>query len=96
MTVSGLPEPVVLGEDFTLTCNATGDEPIDYVWTRESDMVMTNGTKLMVASATAADIGFYQCNATNLFGEDSATVTVVEARTLTSCTLSNNYRRGHE
>ena len=90
MTVSGLPEPVVLGEDFILTCNATGDEPIDYVWTRESDMMMTNGTKLTVVTATAADIGLYRCNASNLFGEDSATVTVVQARTLTSCTLSNN------
>ena len=79
MIVNDLPEPVVLGDNFTLTCNATGDEPIDYVWTRESDMIITNGTTLVVVSATAGDIGTYRCNATSVFGEDSATVTVVQA-----------------
>ena len=72
---------MVIGESFTLTCTASaGDEPIYYVWIRESDMgIVTNDSKYTVSSATMDDFGDYRCNATNRFGEDSATLTVVKA-----------------
>ena len=81
ISVDGPSSPVVIGESFTLTCAASaGDEPIYYVWIRESDMgVVTIDSNYTVVSATMDDFGGYRCNATNSFGEDSATWTVVKA-----------------
>jgi len=82
---------VTAGQNFTLTCNATGYPVPSIEWTlngtsyiRDSsvttvmEMLRSLTSIIMVNDATVNDTGVYQCIATNVAGNDTqnATVTV--------------------
>lgn len=101
-TVSVFPERqfVMLGSQFILSCNATGD-PIPYIEWRRNGTVYTNSenihvtsqsitmlnlavSSITVSSITPDDIGVYECVATNVLG-------VVSKIILTGSVYENTY-----
>lgn len=67
------------GQNVVFRCIAQGPPDPTYSWTRlnmngipealpEGTVLSTDSTQLHLLSVTSADIGTYQCNATNVFG----------------------------
>ena len=69
---------VAEGSNVTLTCRATGDEPLNYQWMRVSGslpknaMTNPNGRKLTIHNITVSDSGQYYCNVSNNEGSVSS------------------------
>ena len=93
------PAPVVVDTTVDLVCVVTGDTPIDIVW----EHVLTDGSveEVFTGDDTTGgnftltvnmdDYGTYQCNASNIFGTNSASTEIIQAgkylRKVVPCTL---------
>jgi len=82
---------VTVGENFTLTCNATGYPVPSIQWTlngtsynirdpsvttvMETPMLRSLTSIIMVNNATVNDTGVYQCMATNVVGNNTQNAT---------------------
>ena len=81
------PTPVVVDTTVDLVCVVTGDTPIDIVW----EHVLTDGSVEEVftgndmtggnftLTVNMDDYGTYQCNASNIFGMNSASTEIIQA-----------------
>ena len=66
-----------------LSCHATSDYPVNYVWTKngeipEGDDVKIINSTLTIRPREARDYGVYVCNAMNSFGSTSYNITLSE------------------
>ena len=94
ITGNGLQsQNVIVGEQFTLTCNATGFPAPSIEWTlngrtytiRDPSMVTIttteglqfNASVIAVTNATFSDTGLYECVASNLVNTDTQSATVI-------------------
>ena len=86
------------GNTVTLSCNATGDPVPVQTWSRNGNELMSggryqisaDGRVLTVQGVTEAqDEGMFTCHASNMAGNDSATITLsVQGKILnTHCTV---------
>ena len=81
------PAPVVVDTTLDLVCVVTGDTPIDIVW----EHVLTDGSveEVFTGNDTTGgnftltvnmdDYGMYRCNASNIFGTNSASTEIIQA-----------------
>ena len=69
---------VAEGSNVTLTCRATGGEPLTHQWMRVSGslpkntMTNPNGRKLTIHNITVSDSGQYYCNVSDNEGSVSS------------------------
>lgn len=77
------PVTAVAGTAITLHCTATGDPVPFQTWTRNGDaiaesrfQVIAAGSALMISNVREEDQGAYQCHASNVVGNNSATVSL--------------------
>ena len=69
---------VAEGSNVTLTCKATGDEPLNYQWMRVSGSLLKNakrgnkGRRLTIHNITVSNSGQYYCNVSNNEGSVSS------------------------
>ena len=70
------------GEDATIICTATGDQPIQIQWAKIGQpylprSVVSRGGRLDFRRISAEDQGKYTCSARNQIGNSDATAEVV-------------------
>ena len=67
-----------LGDTQTFTCSAMGGPGNTFSWTRLSDGVTVGNMSSLTVSVEGANDrgGLYQCEVTNLAGNDSSTITL--------------------
>ena len=65
------------GENVTLSCNATGI-PLPMVsWIKvDGDMIVSNGSELVLTNINRSEAGEYRCEASNECGSASETATI--------------------
>ncbi|KAH7976677.1 hypothetical protein HPB52_018022 [Rhipicephalus sanguineus] len=83
------PQNVNLGEEASVACVVTrGSKPLHIIWTQDGRAVSNNYRKfvktaldnfvtLTIRGVAAQDVGNYTCTATNDFGTDSASATLL-------------------
>lgn len=82
------PEPKPLlatRENHTLTCNASGDLLLKISWTEDGvpvDRFNVRGYQLYLLSAKLEDVGSYGCKASNGYGDNATSVSIVDIRYL--------------
>ena len=80
------PEPKPLlatGENHTLTCNASGDLLLKISWTADGvpvDRFNVRGYQLYLLSVKLEDVGSYGCKASNGYGDNATSVSIVDIR----------------
>ena len=67
----------------TLSCHATSDIPLNYSWTKNGQVPVSDDIKIMnnnivLTPRDAEDYGVYVCHATNSFGSTSYKITLSE------------------
>ena len=65
---------VSVGQNLTLTCNASGDPLPEVTWNKEGQALRlfnVTGPVLHLVNVTREDVGSYKCTAKNKVGEDS-------------------------
>lgn len=74
---------VVVGDNVTMTCTASGDPALTQSWTRNGVgvagprfQVSADGSDLTVSDIILEDEGMYTCHASNIAGTDTDTVTL--------------------
>ena len=74
---------VVTGDDVTLNCSATGDTPLTYQWTVESNDTTINTDNstgiLTLTNFMEGQFGTYICNVSNVLGNGISNITVEQA-----------------
>ena len=92
VTVVPQDDPVVLGDIITLMCSATGDANITYEWELVGDEgnVLSSDSDFILTLGDVSNYGIYRCTATNILGNGSGTVEVVQASK--SCSKSRKSR----
>ena len=70
---------VSVGQNLTLTCNASGDPFPEVTWSKDGQLLRlfnVTGPVLHLVNVTREDVGSYKCTAQNKVGEDSRRVLV--------------------
>ena len=65
---------VSVGQNLTLTCNASGDPLPEVIWNKEGQALRlfnVTGPVLHLVNVTREDVGSYKCTAKNKVGEAS-------------------------
>ena len=65
---------VSVGQNLTLTCNASGDPLPEVIWNKEGQALRlfnVTGPVLHLVNVTREDVGSYKCTTKNKVGEDS-------------------------
>ena len=86
-------DPLIPGDNVTLTCSATGDTPFTYQWTIEgnsTDILNTNTSSgiLTLTNIVESDFGTYTCEVFNALGDDAESIVLEQASKLVFCTFS--------
>ena len=69
---------IEVGQNLTLTCNASGDPLPNITWTKAGQSQFSvSGYDLSFADVQSKDVGSYRCRAYNGYGEDASTVGIV-------------------
>ena len=80
------PEPkplLAIGKNHTLTCNASGDPLPNISWTKDGipvDRFYVTGYQLDLFDVRLEDVGSYRCTASNGFGDNATSVSIVGIR----------------
>ena len=77
-------DPLIPGDNVTLTCSATGDTPFTYQWTIEgnsTDILNTNTSSgiLTMTNIVESDFGTYTCEVFNALGDDAESIVLEQA-----------------
>ena len=67
---------VELGTSTTLTCSASGTQPLQYQWKHNGTVLGVTSPTYTVSSANFSDAGRYTCKVSNWAGNSSATYTL--------------------
>ena len=71
---------IEVGKDLTLTCNASGDPHPNITWTKDGVAVNqfnASGYLLHLVNVQRKDAGSYRCTASNGYGNDATSVSIV-------------------
>ena len=78
------PKPLLtLGKNHALTCNASGEPLPNITWTKDGipvDKFNVIGYQLHLMNVKREDVGSYRCTASNGYGDDAASVSIVGIR----------------
>ncbi|PFX21980.1 Tyrosine-protein phosphatase Lar [Stylophora pistillata] len=80
------PEPrslLAIGENHTLTCKAFGDPLPKITWTKDGvpvDKIDVTGYHFHLNNVKLEDVGSYRCTASNGYGDDATTISIVGIR----------------
>ncbi|XP_066024509.1 fibroblast growth factor receptor 2 isoform X3 [Pocillopora verrucosa] len=80
------PEPkplLAIRENHTLTCNASGDPLPNISWTKDGipvDRFYVTGYQLYLLDVKLEDVGSYRCTASNGYGDNATSVSIVGIR----------------
>ncbi|XP_022805173.1 uncharacterized protein LOC111342364 isoform X2 [Stylophora pistillata] len=84
ITVTPEPKPsLTIGENYTLTCNASGDPFPNITWTKDgtpAEEFNVTGYKLHFINVELKDVGSYRCTASNGYGDDATSVSIASIR----------------
>ncbi|XP_022805185.1 protein turtle-like, partial [Stylophora pistillata] len=84
ITVPPTPTPLLtIGENYTLTCNASGDPFPKITWTKDgtpAEEFNVTGYKLHFTNVELKDVGSYRCTASNGYGHNATSVSVASIR----------------
>lgn len=69
------PITVLKGNQFSITCSASGNPPPTYNWSKGGTTIFNGGT-LLLSNAAKTDSGVYTCTGTNSEGTNSGQFTV--------------------
>ena len=84
--ITGPPQPktlLTLGQNHALTCNASGEPLPNITWTKDGipvDKFNVIGYQLHLMNVKREDVGSYRCTASNGYGDDAASVSIVGIR----------------
>ena len=84
--ITDQPEPkplLAIGENHTLTCNASGDPLPNISWTKDGipvDRFYVTGYQLYLFDVKLEDVGSYRCTASNGYGDNVTSVSIVGIR----------------
>ena len=84
--ITGAPDGmanVEIRKDLTLTCNASGDPHPRITWTKDGvpgSLFNASGHLLHLVNIQKEDAGSYICTASNGYGDDATSVSVVEVK----------------
>ncbi|KAJ7371587.1 hypothetical protein OS493_024262 [Desmophyllum pertusum] len=71
---------VVVGQNFTLRCNASGDPRPNITWTKDGipeNQFNVSGGLLHLVRVERKDLGSYRCTASNGYGSNATSVSIV-------------------
>ena len=71
---------IEVGQNLTLTCNASGDPPPTITWTKDGipqSQFNVSGYDLNFSDVHSKDVGSYRCTAYNGYGKDASTASIV-------------------
>ena len=74
---------IILGTNFTLTCNASGDPTPNITWTKEgltASKFKVLGHKLSLVNVKIEDVGSYKCTADNGYDTPGISLAVVDVK----------------
>ena len=74
---------LTIGQNYTLNCTTTGDPQPSIIWTRDGVPVnQFNGTgyQLRLFNVKREDAGSYRCTASNGYGSDATSVSIVSVQ----------------
>nr|XP_058952433.1 protein turtle-like [Pocillopora verrucosa] len=74
---------LAIGENHTLTCNASGDPLPNISWTKDGipvDRFYVTGYQLYLFDVKLEDVGSYRCTASNGYGDNVTSVSIVGIR----------------
>ena len=80
------PQPktlLTLGQNHALTCNASGEPLPNITWTKDGipvDKFNVIGYQLHLMNVKREDVGSYRCTASNGYGDDATSVSIVGIR----------------
>ncbi|CAH3166108.1 unnamed protein product, partial [Pocillopora meandrina] len=80
------PQPktlLTLGQNHTLTCNASGESLPNITWTKDGipvDKFNVIGYHFHLMNVKREDVGSYRCTASNGYGDDATSVSIVGIR----------------
>ncbi|KAL9964729.1 hypothetical protein ACROYT_G028409 [Oculina patagonica] len=74
---------IEVGKDLTLTCNASGDPHPNITWTKDGvpvNQFNVSGPLLHLVNVQRKDAGSYRCTASNGYGDDATSVSIVNIK----------------
>ena len=74
---------LTIGQNYTLTCNASGDPHPKINWTKDGtpgNQLNVTGYQLHLVHVKREDAGSYRCTASNGYGDDATSVSIVGIR----------------
>ena len=81
LTIPPTREPQLnRGQNYTLKCNASGDPHPNITWTKDGvpeNQFNASGYLLHLVDVQRKDAGSYRCTASNGYGDDATTVSIV-------------------
>ena len=76
-------DPVLPGGNLVLTCSATGDTPLIYMWTMAGEKKVMNADnstgKFTINNLQKKQFGIYTCKVSNNLGSGASNITVQQA-----------------
>ena len=79
---------LTVGQNYTLRCNASGDPQPKIYWTKDGtpgNQLNVTGYQLHLVKVNREDAGSYRCTASNGYGSDATSVSIVGIRCKCSC-----------
>ncbi|XP_078379530.1 uncharacterized protein LOC144662562 isoform X2 [Oculina patagonica] len=91
ITVAPAREPQLnIGQNYTLKCNASGDPHPNITWTKDGvpvNQFNISGPVLHLVNVKRKDAGSYRCTASNGYGDDATSVSIVGIKCRFDCTV---------
>ncbi|KAL9964725.1 hypothetical protein ACROYT_G028405 [Oculina patagonica] len=92
LTIVPVREPQLsIGQNYTLTCNASGDPHPIITWTKDgvpANQFNVCGYLLHLVNVQRKDAGSYRCTASNGYGDDATSVSIVNIKFSPSITVT--------
>ena len=84
ISIAPVREPQLsVGQNYTLKCNASGDPHPNITWTKDGvpvNQFNASGYLLHLVNVQRKDAGSYRCTASNGYGDDATTVSIVSIK----------------
>ena len=81
-------DPLIPGDNVTLSCSATGDTPLTYQWTMQGNSTILNSNNsigiLTLTGIGESDFTAYTCTVSSTLGNGESSITLEEGSTLFS------------
>lgn len=73
------PEPILEGSSVSLMCQSRANPPVSsYTWYRGDEEAAEHGPILVIRAADPRHSGGYRCEAKNVLGEETSTLTELD------------------